>query len=69
MTNFRELLKAHCINGAQLARKMGVSRERISLWARGETKPRPANMKKIAEIVNVPYNEVMEIFYGEHTAV
>ena len=66
---FKEFLRENCINQAQLARKMGVSRERISIWARGVTKPRPINIKKIAQIVNVPYDEVLQVFYGEHTAV
>ena len=65
---FKELLKENCINQAELARKMGVSRERISLWARGTTKPRPANIKKIAEVMRLPYNTVLQAFYGEHTA-
>ena len=65
---FKELLKENCINQAELARKMGVSRERISLWARGDTKPRPNNIKKIAELMRLPYNTVLQVFYGEHTA-
>ncbi len=65
--DFKELLKENCINQAELARRMGVSRERICLWARGQTKPRPDNIKKIADIMRLPYDTVLNCFYGEHT--
>ena len=65
---FKEYLAHKCINGAQLARKMNVSREFVNSWANGRAKPRPATMKKIAIALEVPYNEIMEVFYGEHNA-
>ena len=63
---FKEYLKDHCINASQLARKMDISRQKVTAWSRGVTKPRPESMKRIAVALNVPYNEIMEIFYGEH---
>lgn len=65
---FKEYLKDHCINATQLARKMGISRQKVSSWSRGATKPRPESMKRISVALNVPYNEIMEVFYGEHNA-
>ena len=63
---FKEYLKEHCINASQLARKMDISRQKVTAWSRGSTKPRPEAMKRIAVALNVPYNEIMEVFYGEH---
>lgn len=65
--NFKEFLKDHCINASQLARKMDISRQKVTSWCRGSAKPRPESMKRIAVALNVPYNEIMEVFYGEHT--
>lgn len=63
----KDYLKASDINGAQLGRRIGVKREVVSRWATGKAIPRPSNVKKIAVALNVPYNEIMEVFYGEHT--
>lgn len=63
---FKEYLTDKCINASQLARKMDISREYVGRWVRGTTRPRPEAMQKIATALNVPYDEVMNVFYGEH---
>lgn len=66
--DFKEYLQNKCINASQLARKMGISREAVSGWVNGVTSPRPVTMKKMAIALEVPYNEILFVFYGEHKA-
>lgn len=59
----KDYLKAADINGAQLGRRIGVNREVISRWATGKALPRPNNVKKIAEALEVNYHEMLQVFY------
>lgn len=61
--NLKDYLKQADINGAQLGRRIGVEREVISRWATGKAIPRPSNVKKMAEALNVPYLELLQVFY------
>ena len=59
---FKELLKEVDMNGAQVARKIGVTRPTVYSWVRGETSPTVANLVEIAKAMNVPIERVMECF-------
>jgi transcriptional regulator with XRE-family HTH domain len=59
----KDYLKAADLNGAQLGRRIGVERAVISRWATGKSIPRPNNVKKMAEVMNVSYYELLHIFY------
>lgn len=62
----KQYLQDKCINASELARKMGISRQVIAGWLRGVTKPRVETMDKMAKALDVPYDEIMQMFYGKH---
>ena len=59
---FKELLKKNDIHGAQLARKLGCERSLVSCWVTGKTRPTLDMIPKIAEILNVSVEELINIF-------
>lgn len=61
---FKEMLKANDITCARLARKLGVSRSLVSLWASGKGKPNLKIIPQLAEIFSVSIAEVVNYFSG-----
>jgi transcriptional regulator with XRE-family HTH domain len=74
MEEFRALLRERLrVRGTQarLAKESGIKSPVIGHWARGETRPSPANLKRIAPALGVPYEELMRMcgyLSGESTA-
>lgn len=64
---FKELLASKKITQAQLADKMGVKRQMVSRWVRGDTTPRPVTVQKLANSVGVSYNTMLNCFYKVET--
>lgn len=62
---FKELLKSVDINGAQLARRLGVSTAAVSAWVRGETAPNYKRVLDIAKYLNVSVEKVVQCFIKE----
>lgn len=62
--NFKELLKVNDMTCARLARKLGVSRSLVSLWASGKSKPSLKIIPQLAEILSVSIAEVVNYFSG-----
>ena len=62
---FKDYLRNADLSGAQLGRRLGVTREQVSHWATGKARPRPNNVKKMAVILNVDYLELLQVFYNE----
>lgn len=56
---FRELLKQKDIHGAQLARKLGVTRSVVSNWVRGKNFPSTIYLTKIAEILGISLTDLL----------
>lgn len=56
-------LKKVDLSGAQLARRVGVTRSTVALWNIGKNIPHKSNIKKIAEVLEVDYMELLEVFY------
>ena len=58
----KNLLKEKDINGAQLGRRLGVSRSLVSLWVTGKAVPTTKAVLKIAEELNMPVETIMRCF-------
>ena len=59
---FKELLKEVDMNGAQVARKIGVTTSAVNAWALGKARPNCDKWQDIAKAMNVPVERVMECF-------
>jgi transcriptional regulator with XRE-family HTH domain len=58
MKTIRELRAASYLTQFELAAKIGVRPETISLWERSERRPRVQHIRKLAEVFNVDPNEL-----------
>jgi transcriptional regulator with XRE-family HTH domain len=54
----RELRDASFLTQFELAAMVGVRPETISLWERGERRPRPVHLRKLAEVFKIKPNEI-----------
>ena len=54
----RELRDEQILTQFELAGMVGVRPETISLWERGERRPRPMHIRKLAEVFNVKPSEI-----------
>lgn len=57
--NLRGLLKEKDLSAAWLARQLGVSRQSVSNWCRGDEEPRLKHVRKIAEVFHMTIEEVL----------
>lgn len=48
------------LNAAQLAKQLGVSREAVSKWQRGDSFPKPDRLLRLGMILNQPYQELVQ---------
>lgn len=46
------------VNQSQLADALGVSRQIVSAWKAGESRPSPASLRRIANVTRIPYAEL-----------
>lgn len=61
---FDAYLTEHGLTYAEVARRLGVSREIVRLWALGKTVPFPERMVEIAQVLDVPPATVRRWFAG-----
>ena len=54
----RELRDANVLTQFELAGMVGVRPETISLWERGERRPRPLHIRKLAEVFSVTPSDI-----------
>lgn len=47
------------LNQTQLGEKVGVSKEAVSQWLRGESFPRPSKLLRLSQILKLDYNEIL----------
>ena len=66
---FKELLKEVDLNGAQLARRIGVSTEAVSQWVRGAAYPNLDRVPEIAKALGVSVERVLSCFVEGMKAV
>lgn len=58
-TVFHASLTQAGLNAAELARKLGVSREAVSKWQRGDSFPKPDKLLRLGMILNQPYQALV----------
>lgn len=46
------------VNQSQLADALGVGRQTITQWKRGETRPSPVNLRRLHEVTRIPYSDL-----------
>ena len=59
---FKELLKEVDMNGAQLARRLGISTAAVSAWCKGKSTPNYDKLPEIAKALNVSLEKVVACF-------
>lgn len=59
---FKELLKEVDMNGAQLARRLGITTAAVSAWCTGEASPSYSKLPEIAKALNVSLERVIACF-------
>jgi transcriptional regulator with XRE-family HTH domain len=57
---FHDSLTRAGLNAAQLAKKLGVSREAVSKWQRGEAFPKPDKLIRLGMILKQPYQALVQ---------
>ena len=57
--DLRTLRRNAVLTQEELAAKVGVRQRMVSLWENGEATPRPANIRKLAEVLGVTPREVL----------
>ena len=57
--NIRRLRRAAGLSQEELAGRLGVSRQSVSLWEQGETNPTVENIYAMAEVLGVSFDELM----------
>ena len=62
MTKFKKLLNEKDLHGSQLARRIGVTPALVWKWANGKSSPRLEHTKKLAEVLGISVEEVIECF-------
>ena len=62
---FKDLLKKKDITGAQLSRRLGKTTSAVSKWVVGKSEPSLSDVKKIATILNVTTDDILDCFVEE----
>ena len=62
-TKFQALLDELDITGAQLARKLNITRTAVSAWGTGKAAPKWDKVPEIAKALNVSVERVSACFY------
>lgn len=57
--NIRRLRRARGLSQADLAVRLGVSQQSISLWEQGETNPTVENIYAMSEVLDAGFEELM----------
>lgn len=64
-----DAMKKRGLTQTALASELGVSREAVSKWIRGESKPRPAKVLRIARLLELSFDEIYQDVAFESPAV
>ncbi len=57
--NIRRLRRARGLSQEELAGRLGVSRQSVSLWEQGETNPTVENIYAMSEVLGVSFDELL----------
>ena len=58
--NLKKYLKKENMNQAELAEKIGASRQSVSNWVTGKQVPRMEKLQKVADALNIDKNKLFE---------
>ncbi len=58
----KEVIEDKGLKQCWIARKLGVSRQTVSNWIRGETRPRDKDKLRLAKLLDIP----VSIFFEEN---
>ena len=64
---FKELRKEVGVTQIFLAEKLGLTQSTLAMWETGKSRPRVADLPKIAQALGVPVERVLECFTNEET--
>lgn len=62
----RDLMKVRDINGAQLGRRLGVSRAVVSRWVVGKSVPKTVYLAGLSEALGVSVEEIIANVNEKH---
>lgn len=62
---FKELRKQAGATQVALAKKLGITQSALAMWETGKSKPKTADIPKIAAVLNVPVECVLKCFTTE----
>lgn len=62
-----EALREHGMNASQVATKLGVSRECVSKWLKGESMPKPNKLLALGMMLGVAYDQLV-VRFGDMSA-
>jgi transcriptional regulator with XRE-family HTH domain len=61
MNKLKEILEEKNINQSDVAKKLGITRQVISVWATNISDPNVENIRKICKLLNVTSDELLGI--------
>ena len=61
ITNVTDKMQVLGLAQAEVARKLGVSREAVSKWLRNEAYPRPAKLLKLARLLDMGFSDLVVV--------
>ena len=58
---FREYRESKCLTLLQVGKKIGVSKQTVQKYEAGKTKPKPATVYKIAEVLGISVVDISDL--------
>lgn len=62
---FKQLRKSAGVTQMFLAKKLGITQSALAMWETGKSRPKTTDLPKIANVLNVPVERVLECFTSE----
>jgi transcriptional regulator with XRE-family HTH domain len=62
MERLRELRRRRLLTQAELAQRVGVSLQSVQAWEWGKSEPRLRHIRRLAEVLEVPAEELLQDF-------
>jgi transcriptional regulator with XRE-family HTH domain len=68
MVDLQALRRRRFMTQKELAAKVGVSYQTVQTWESGKAQPRLRHIPRLAEVLGVPPEELLEAFEGKEAA-
>jgi transcriptional regulator with XRE-family HTH domain len=69
MTPFEQRRLALGLTQEEVAARVGITQSSVAKWEAGHTKPAATNYPRLAEVLNIPAEEVVRLFAPEAESV